>query len=115
MSPMQILFSFKGRIPRKTYWLWGILGLLLASVIASMLLGIAGVDEQSADVLATLLIIWPGLAIGIKRWHDRDRSGWWVLINAIPVVGFIWALIDNGFLRGSVGANRFGEDLTGRL
>ena len=115
MPPMQILFSLRGRIPRRTFWLWGVLGMLLFSVIAGLLLGIAGVSPRLAEAIPNLLIIWPGLAISVKRWHDRDKSGWWVLINLIPVIGFFWALIENGCLRGSVGPNRYGEDLTGRV
>jgi uncharacterized membrane protein YhaH (DUF805 family) len=115
MPPLRILFSFEGRIPRKTWWLWGVLALLLATVLASLLLGIAGFSEEVAAIIANAVIIWPGLAISVKRWHDRDKSGWWVLINLIPVIGFIWSLVENGGLRGTVGPNRFGEDLTGRV
>ena len=115
MSLPRILFSFRGRIPRKTYWLYGVLGLLLGLVMATLLFGIAGVAERRAEVLANLLIAWPAAAISAKRWHDRDQSAWWLLINLVPVVGVIWSLFVNGFLRGTVGANRFGEDLTGRL
>jgi uncharacterized membrane protein YhaH (DUF805 family) len=115
MSLPQILFSFRGRIPRKTYLLYGVLGLLLVSVMATLLFGIAGVEERRAEALGNLLIVWPAAAISAKRWHDRNQSAWWLLINLVPVVGVIWSLVVNGFLRGTVGANRYGEDLTGRL
>ncbi len=115
MSLPQILFSFKGRIPRKTYWLYGVIGLLLVSLMTTLLLGIAGVEERRAEALANLLIVWPAAAISAKRWHDRNQSAWWLLINLLPVVGVIWSLVVNGLLRGTVGANRYGEDLTGRL
>ena len=111
----QILFSLKGRIPRKTFWLYGVLALLLVSVILNLLLGIAGFSDRVAEAVPNLLILWPSIAIAVKRWHDRDKSGWWVLINLIPVIGFLWTLIENGFLRGTMGDNRFGPDLTGRL
>lgn len=55
-----------------------------------------------------LLIIWPSLAIQVKRWHDRDKSGWWVLIGLIAVIGGIWVLVECGFLPGTAGTNRFG-------
>ena len=115
MSLPHILFSFSGRIPRMTYWLYGVLGLLLVSLMATLLLGIAGVEERRAEVLANLLIAWPAAAISVKRWHDRDKSAWWLLINLVPVVGVIWSLVVNGFLRGTAGANCFGADLTGHL
>ncbi|HXD06528.1 MAG TPA: DUF805 domain-containing protein [Burkholderiaceae bacterium] len=115
MSWGHIFFGFSGRIPRKVYWLHGVCGLILAAVFLSFVLIIAGVQDYTIDGLVNLLLVWPALAIGVKRWHDRDKSGWWVLVNFIPVIGWIWALIDNGFLRGTQGPNRFGEDLTGRI
>ncbi|MGA0609843.1 DUF805 domain-containing protein [Caldimonas sp. KR1-144] len=115
MTVPQILFGFKGRIPRKTYWIWGVVVLVAFSVFASLLLGILGIDEWAASVLVNLAILWPAFAVSVKRWHDRDKSGWWLLINFIPLVGWIWALVENGFLRGTAGANRFGDDLTERF
>lgn len=115
MGIEQILFSFRGRIPRRTFWLWGVLGMVGGSIVLEMLLGIAGVSDALRAALPTLVLLWPSLAISVKRWHDRDKSGWWVLINLVPLIGFVWALVENGFLRGTVGPNRFGEDLTGQV
>ena len=56
-----------------------------------------------------LLLVWPAVVVSIKRWHDRGKSGWWVLVTLIPFVGWLWALIENGLLRGDAGANRFGD------
>ena len=61
-------------------------------------------------IVVNLLLIWPALAVSVKRWHDRDKSGWWVLLNLLPVIGWLWALVDNGFLRGTDGPNRYGPD-----
>lgn len=115
MTATQILFSFQGRVPRRTWWLWGFLLLLVVNLLGVLVLGIAGVPEEVANGVMSLLILWPALAVSVKRWHDRDKSGWWVLINFIPFVGVVWALVENGFLRGTPGPNRFGEDLSGRL
>ena len=115
MSIPRILFSFRGRVPRKVFWLYGVLGPLLVSVMAEMLLGIVGVSERRAEMLTTLLLVWPCAAVSVKRWHDRDKSGWWALVYLIPLIGIVWTLIANGLLRGSVGPNRFGRDLTGEF
>ena len=112
MSTPQILFGFRGRVPRKVFWLYGVLGPLLVSVMLEMLLGIVGVPEGRAEALTTILLVWPCTAVSVKRWHDRDQSGWWVLVYLIPVIGWIWTLIANGLLRGTPGPNRFGDDLT---
>jgi uncharacterized membrane protein YhaH (DUF805 family) len=110
MPPLRMFFSLRGRVSRRQFWLFGVLALLGLALLGHALLGIARVQEQTADLLVNLLLVWPALAVSVKRWHDRDKSGWWVLLNLVPVVGWLWALIDNGFLRGTDGPNRFGED-----
>lgn len=115
LSVPQILFSLRGRIPRKAFWLYGVLGPLLFSVLAEMLLGIVGMPDRQAQALTTLVLLWPCTAVSVKRWHDRDKSGWWVLVYLVPVIGVLWTLVANGLLRGTVGPNRFGPDLTGQL
>ncbi|MBV7329929.1 DUF805 domain-containing protein [Chloroflexi bacterium TSY] len=56
------------------------------------------------------MALWPNLAVSAKRWHDRDKSGWWSLIVLIPIIGVIWMLIEVGFLEGTNGPNRFGPE-----
>ncbi|MFT6862889.1 MAG: uncharacterized membrane protein YhaH (DUF805 family), partial [Akkermansiaceae bacterium] len=53
---------------------------------------------------------WMGLALQGKRWHDRGKSGWMILVNFIPLVGGIWALVECGFLSGTPGPNQYGPD-----
>ncbi len=112
----QIYFSFEGRIPRKVFWLWGVLGATAFTLVLSALIGgvTAGIGNLGMLLFVPLygLVAWSGLAVSVKRWHDRDKSGWWVLIGFIPVIGGIWALVENGFLRGTPGTNRFGPDIT---
>ena len=106
------LFSFEGRVTRLEYWMFNvalIIGIIIASIIGTVL------GEEGTAIIFTLLsllglvCIWSGIAIQVKRWHDRDKSGWWIMINFIPFIGF-WALVENGFLSGTEGKNRFGED-----
>lgn len=105
-----LLFKFDGRINRGKFWL----GVAILYVVPWLLFLIAGaVNSSFLWVLVSLLmivLIWPGLAISIKRWHDRDKSGWWILIGLIPLVGPIWALIETGFLPGTPGPNQYGPD-----
>lgn len=110
-----LLFSFEGRLPRKSFWLYGVLGITLAQMFIYFLLGIAGVSETLASGVAALAVVWPGLAINVKRWHDRDKAGWWVLINLVPLVGTLWTLIECGLLPGTPGDNRFGPDPKGAI
>ena len=106
----QILFSFQGRIGRKTYWL-SLLGMMVALFAAVIVLSVAGVGEDVLSIIVLLIyipIIWMSLAVQVKRWHDRNKSGWWVLITLIPIIGSLWALIENGFLAGDDSQNDFG-------
>lgn len=110
MPPSRLYFDLRGRVSRRQFWLHGVLALVGVALAAHALLGIARVSQSTADMAVNLLLVWPALAVSVKRWHDRDRSGWWVLLNLLPVVGWLWALIDNGFVRGTPGPNRYGED-----
>ncbi|NND01710.1 MAG: DUF805 domain-containing protein [Acidimicrobiia bacterium] len=108
------LFSFRGRAHRAHFW-WG---QLLALTLTFIVLAVGGsmIDSQSdssADRIAVFFIavllvpLWVTLAVQVKRWHDRGKSGAFVLINLIPIVG-IWALIECGFLEGTRGPNLYG-------
>ncbi|WP_417430347.1 DUF805 domain-containing protein [Kiloniella sp.] len=64
--------------------------------------------ESLFSGIFSLLALIPSILILIKRWHDRDKSGWWTLIIFVPIIGSFWVLIECGFLRGTAGPNRFG-------
>lgn len=110
MPPWRMLLDPRGRISRADFWRWGVGLPLGAALLLHALLGIARVPREDAEWAVNLLLMWPVVAVSAKRWHDRDKSGGWVLIVLVPVVGWLWALVDNGFLRGTRGRNRFGED-----
>jgi uncharacterized membrane protein YhaH (DUF805 family) len=110
MSPWQLFFSTRGRISRRTFWGYGCFALLGLALVGMALLNIAGVQAERAENLVNLLLAWPAIALSAKRWHDRNHSAWWVLVNLVPVVGTVWALVANGFLRGTSGSNRYGDD-----
>lgn len=109
-----LLFAFDGRINRGKFWLgtavlWG---MLLLAVVLGVAIGSA--ISSTLGILIVLAayipVIWAGLAISIKRWHDRDKSGWWIFIAFVPFIGGLWALIETGFLEGTKGDNQYGPD-----
>lgn len=104
-----MLFSLQGRIGRRSWWLWGVLALIGFVIYATVLLRVLGFSARHTDIAVNLLVLWPAIAVSVKRWHDRDKSGWWVLVWLVPLIGWLWALIQNGLLRGTPGANRYGE------
>ena len=106
----ELLFSFEGRINRKPYWIF-LLVVFISSIVATAIdMATTGDETGVASIILLIIILWPSLAIQVKRWHDRDKSGWWVLIGLIPIIGAIWAFVENGFLKGTEGSNRFGND-----
>lgn len=113
----QILFSFTGRIPRRVYWGYSILSTAVFYAIMGVTIGFSEDPNPSTLGLIILLVsvvpfIWMGLAILVKRWHDRGKSGAMALISLIPVVGPIWTFVECGCLRGTEGPNQYGGDPT---
>lgn len=113
MDLKHLLLSFDGRINRQPYWLY----ILAVVVVVALPLSLFfEPDSESYDVasgIASLILLYPSLAVQAKRWHDRNKSAWWILINLIPIIGGLWTLIECGFLRGTPGPNRFGPDPLG--
>ena len=107
MSITTVLFSFDGRIDRSTYWQKGYLPLIGLFLVILLLFSVIGVSGLVAILILLSVTGWMWLAISAKRWHDRDKSGWWSLIGFVPIVS-IWMFIELGFLEGTDGPNRYG-------
>lgn len=110
-----LLLSFDGRIPRRAYW--GVTLTALGAFYAMVFAILFAFGEESPIVMGAISIlyvpmVWISLAVQVKRWHDRDKSGWWIFIGVIPIVGPLWAFVEAGCLRGTLGPNRFGPDPT---
>jgi uncharacterized membrane protein YhaH (DUF805 family) len=143
MSMSQLLFSFSGRLNRKPYWLTTLCLILVFLVLITVVFVVGGASILSGDlsglgamiiilVLLYIPLLWIGLALGVKRLHDRNKSGWWLLLfwflpailqgagEQIDGIGIvltlaglaisIWGLVEIGFLRGTVGPNQYGPD-----
>jgi uncharacterized membrane protein YhaH (DUF805 family) len=111
MDWKQLLLTHEGRISRQPYWI-GTLA-LVAAVIVVQLVASAVLGETLGGILGVvvqLAILYPAICVSIKRWHDRNKSGWWVLIGLIPIIGGIWTLVECGILAGTSGANDYGAD-----
>jgi len=110
-----LLFSFSGRIPRSAFWisacilypLFTILGFAPFTTEAE---GFPKVIIWIVYATSSLLSTWIALAVYAKRWHDCSKSGWMSLILLIPIIGFFWFLGYQGFVRGTKGPNRYGDD-----
>ncbi|MBV9790252.1 MAG: DUF805 domain-containing protein [Chloroflexi bacterium] len=107
MTLVELYLLPKGRITRRTFWLQGVLVFIFIGLVADQLDILLSAQGNVSD-LAALLLIWPGLMLQIKRWHDRNLSGWWILMWLVPILGWIIASVEVGFLAGTPGPNRFG-------
>ena len=96
---------FAGRARRKEYWMFVLFNIIIAFVLG-MIEGVAGVAPNSdSSILVSfyeLAILVPSIAVGVRRMHDTDRSGWWLLV---PIANLVFALQG-----GQHGDNRFGPD-----
>ena len=112
--PLKRYAEFTGRSRRKEYWMFVLLSIGIY-IVASILDRIAGMNGMIAGTygpittLVALGLLVPSLAVSIRRLHDSDRSGWWLLLGLVPMVGEIIVLVFMA-LEGTRGANRFGAD-----
>ena len=119
-----LLFSFQGRINRARFWLVHLATFVVEAIVLSLMGGTAAImsgDYERVIVvfggasgavwtIVAVLAFWISLAVGVKRWHDRNKTGWWMLIIFVPVIGGLWYLIECGFLKGTTGPNSYGPD-----
>lgn len=106
-----LYLSMTGRVTRKDYALLYILPsfvLYAATSILDNMMNAASQGIGAFTAIAGLVLIWPGIAMTAKRLHDWDKSGWFQLINIIPIVGFIFWIV-TACKKGTEGANRFGD------
>lgn len=116
-----VLFQFRGRIPRRTFWGWSVLVMVMyyAAIVALVVILDAVADREFSEttflvfyIPLVVLMIWTNVAIQVKRWHDHDKSGWWWFICMIPFVGPVIVLAVLGCMRGTFGHNAYGPDPT---
>ena len=121
LKPYRRYAEFSGRSRRKEYWMFFLLIVIVYAVLlVIMSMGAPTVDPLTGQVSGggmmttvgggLLLLFWvgtiiPSLAVSIRRMHDQDRSGWWILC---PIMNIVFL-----FIEGTRGPNRFGPDPKG--
>lgn len=104
---------FTGRARRKEYWMFFLFNLIV-SVVLAVVDSFTGTFSESLGIgllggLYALGVLLPSIGVSIRRLHDTDRSGWWLLIGLIPLIGAIVLLVFM-VLDGTPGPNRFGPN-----
>jgi len=125
-APLKRIFDYSGRSRRKEYWLFFLLFIVVGIVtgILDVQLGLGGSTSGTTEIgdgtvsasgsfnagyltMAWALVVFlAGLALSVRRMHDQDKSGWWILV---PIAGPIMVM----FIGGTPGPNRFGPDPKG--
>ena len=122
--PIKRYADFSGRSRRQEYWMF-VLFQGIVVVVMAILAGLTGAFDDGGGstfgsiVLGLLLLIYlglfliPGIAVQVRRFHDQDKSGWFVLLGFIPYVGGLIVLVFM-CLEGTQGSNQYGPDPKGR-
>lgn len=104
---------FSGRARRKEYWYFFLFHLIISFVLG-FTDGFLGTFNVAAGIgllggIYALAVLLPSIAVSVRRLHDTDRSGWWVLISFVPIIGFIVLLV---FMvqDSTSGENRYGSN-----
>jgi len=102
--------NFSTRAARSEYWFWILFYVIVMIVTAGIDIALFK-DTQVFPInsLAGLALLLPNIAVGVRRLHDIDRTGWWLLIGLVPLIGLI-VLIVFFCTAGTPGQNRFGPD-----
>jgi uncharacterized membrane protein YhaH (DUF805 family) len=119
LMPLKRYADFSGRSRRKEYWMF-MLGVIIVSILFSIVfVGSLGFSDgepgagfglgAAGVVLFSLALVIPSLAVQVRRFHDQDKSGWFVLLNFVPAVGGLIVLVMM-CLEGTPGPNRYGPD-----
>ena len=110
LQVLQKYAVFEGRARRKEYWFF-----VLFNFIISIVISVAEAGIGTGGILGLIYVLGvflPSVGVGIRRLHDTDRSGWWLLVGLIPLIGFI-ILIVLLALDSTPGDNRFGPNPKG--
>jgi len=85
-------FDFSGRAPRSEYWFWTLFVTPVSIILSAA--GAASPQLYGLYILFSLGVLVPGIAVVVRRLHDRGRSGWWFLVGLLPITGsvilFVW-------------------------
>ena len=98
---------FEGRAQRKEFWMFLLFNVLVT--FALHLIDAVMVHVPLLSVIYSIAILVPYIAVGVRRLHDTDRAGWWLLVSFVPIVGWLIVVVLLA-LEGTRGPNRYGPD-----
>ncbi|WP_184718325.1 DUF805 domain-containing protein [Caulobacter sp.] len=118
MTLWRKFFGITGRLRRRDYWLLNIIAavvITILDVIASLFFGWSEGYWPTNPVSWALWVLsfWISICLLVRRLHDRNKGPVWILVYNIPIVGWIWWIVEAGFMDGTQGPNRYGPSPKG--
>ena len=110
LRPLSLYATFSGRARRAEYWQFTLFYFILNIVVS--VIDATTMENGILTLLVGLALFLPALGVAVRRLHDTNRSGWWILIIFIPIVGTIWYIVLCCF-DSTPGENRFGPNPKG--
>lgn len=109
-----LFFNLDGRVSRSIYWTRYVIPIFFINIFFTIIDLSNGSSNTDLGIgpyssIIALLTIVPSISMGVKRCHDRNRTGWFLLLTTIPILN-IWVLIELYFLKGTTGNNEYGPD-----
>ncbi|MCL9783538.1 DUF805 domain-containing protein [Vibrio sp. S4M6] len=134
MHLKHVLFSFQGRLNRSIFWYWNVAYYVIIFLVVGLISKAFPMQSEWVSSIFLIVLLYPDLAVTAKRWHDRGKSNWWLLLNVpvvagrllVPAAGAMdtsqiqvwgsilalvcgaWILIECGFLKGDESENQYG-------
>ena len=97
---------FDGRARREEFWMFALINFIISAIVGAIT---KMIGFESLSFLYSIAVLVPSLALGARRLHDTNRSGWWQLLSFIPIIGWIVLIIWYA-TEGDSGSNQFGEN-----
>ena len=108
LMPLKRYAEFSGRSRRKEYWMY-VLGLVIVGFVVGMIEGVLGLAQSVGpygplSAILALATFIPSLAVGVRRLHDTDRTGWWILLPILPYAVSIVMLVSGNLAMAGIAA-----------
>lgn len=100
--------QFTGRTSRKDYWIAIIINWIIAGILQALTQGTELFIFVLIEFVYSVAIIIPTISIAVRRMHDIDKNGCWVLVVLIPFIGWVWFVVLS-LIKGTAGENEYGD------
>jgi len=107
MKIIKIYISVRGRLSLGQYWLYWVIPLSIIMLVQYYFKGLGYYFDTGTVRIFNFLIIWPAIATSVKRLHDLNKSGWWFLLNLIPLIGNLLLGLLLSFIPGKKEKNEY--------